>query len=409
VTANPRTARRKQFLEANAMPKRHSTTATTTDATTAKPAKPEGSPIYPHNSGKWAKKIRGKLYYFGRWDDHEAAVNEYEAVREALENGRDRATIDPNSFTVADACNHYLHACKGRVERDDLASRTFVDYERTAEGLVKMLGRDTAVLRLEPQHFREVINKIASKRNAIGTANEVTRVKTLFNWCVAEGLLDQLPKYGPDFRQPKAKSIRAHRARQPAKAFNPDELLATLDECGVHIKAMTLLGCNCGFSNSDCSTMPIESVNFKTGWLDFARAKTAIPRHIPLWKATLEALMNSLARRPEPTIDATKDAFFVRPDGREWAGSTEPTNHISKRFNGAMKRAEVLRKGLSFYGLRHTFETVAGGTKDQIAVDAIMGHVDNSMAAIYRSSIEEQRLLDVVSHVHGWLYGNENQ
>ncbi|HJN07075.1 MAG TPA: hypothetical protein QF564_00165 [Pirellulaceae bacterium] len=175
-----------------------------------------------------------------------------------------------------------MESCEHRVKRNDLAARTFADYRATCKSLTAMLGRDATVSKLEPHRFREVIDTIAAKRNVIGTANEVSRIKTMFKCCVLEGLLDGEPKYGPDFRQPKAKSIRAHRARQPAKAFSTTELLATLDECGVHLRAMTLLGVNCGFSNSDCSTMPLDAVNLETGWVDFARAKTAVERHVPL-------------------------------------------------------------------------------------------------------------------------------
>jgi hypothetical protein len=42
------------------------------------------------------------------------------------------------------------------------------------------------------------------------------------------------------------------------------------------------------------------------------------------------------------------------------------------------------------YSLRRTFETVAGASKDQVAVDNIMGHVVESMAAVYREGIEDQ-------------------
>ena len=39
-------------------------------------------------------------------------------------------------------------------------------------------------------------------------------------------------------------------------------------------------------------------------------------------------------------------------------------------------------------------------------VNAIMGHVDDSMAANYRHDIDEDRLRAVVDHVHVWLFGS---
>ena len=51
------------------------------------------------------------------------------------------------------------------------------------------------------------------------------------------------------------------------------------------------------------------------------------------------------------------------------------------------------------------FETAAGNTsRDQVAIDAIMGHVDSSMAANYRHGIDDQRLRDVVDAVRSWLW-----
>ena len=56
--------------------------------------------------------------------------------------------------------------------------------------------------------------------------------------------------------------------------------------------------------------------------------------------------------------------------------------------------------------LRRTFETIGGASRDQIAVDHIMGHAPASddMAAVYRQHIDDDRLSAVVKYVHDWLW-----
>ena len=61
------------------------------------------------------------------------------------------------------------------------------------------------------------------------------------------------------------------------------------------------------------------------------------------------------------------------------------------------------RRGHTFYALRHTFETIAGESRDQVAVDAIMGHSREDMASVYRERIGDDRLRAVAEHVRQWV------
>jgi integrase len=62
------------------------------------------------------------------------------------------------------------------------------------------------------------------------------------------------------------------------------------------------------------------------------------------------------------------------------------------------------RKGLGFSTLRHTFRTVADESKDQPAVDFIMGHEVPHRSAVYRETISDARLKAVTDHVRSWLF-----
>jgi integrase len=140
--------------------------------------------------------------------------------------------------------------------------------------------------------------------------------------------------------------------------------------------------------------------------LDFPRPKTAVERRAKLWTETIVSLRSSIADRPPAKHEEDDDLVFITKYGKPWAKSGK-SNPISVEFRKLLASLTLYRQGLNFYALRHTFETIASGSRDQVAVNHVMGHADASMAAVYREKIEDDRLVAVADHVHDSLFGDK--
>jgi hypothetical protein len=57
--------------------------------TLAKPSKPYPAfPLFLHATGRWAKKFRSKLHYFGPWSNPDGALTKYLDEKDALHAGQ---------------------------------------------------------------------------------------------------------------------------------------------------------------------------------------------------------------------------------------------------------------------------------------------------------------------------------
>jgi integrase len=187
------------------------------------------------------------------------------------------------------------------------------------------------------------------------------------------------------------------------------EIRQILDEVKQPLKSMVLLACNGALGNTDLSSVPLRAVDLDSGWLNFPRPKTAVPRRIPLWTETVASIKEWLKVRPKPKHADDKNLMFLTCRGARWVSVSEngtTKDAIIQEFNKVLKKLNLKRKRLSFYCLRHGFQTIGSETTDEVAVSSIMGHTDLSMAARYRERLNDDRLQKVVNHVHDWLFGD---
>jgi integrase len=77
---------------------------------------------------------------------------------------------------------------------------------------------------------------------------------------------------------------------------------------------------------------------------------------------------------------------------------------VTQAFDRLTTLAKV--EGRTFYDLRRTFQTIAEGAHDMVAIQSIMGHAPASgdMSAVYRQGVSDDRLREVVEHVRAWLF-----
>ena len=103
-----------------------------------KPAKPYPDfPLTAHPAGVWCKKIRGKLHYFGSWDDPDGALAKYLSEKDDLHAGRTPgAQPAPGAVSVKDVCNAFLRTRQARVESGELSQRMFLDYREACDLIV---------------------------------------------------------------------------------------------------------------------------------------------------------------------------------------------------------------------------------------------------------------------------------
>jgi integrase len=371
-----------------------------------KPAKPrEDFPLFPHANGTWAKKIRGKLHYFGPWADPDGAIEKYNKDKDDLHAGRKPRDRVSAGVTVEDVCDAFMAHKEGLVDAGELSIRTLAKYLEVGEVIIRQLGKTRLASDLRSDDFAAIRNTMAKKWGPLRVGDFIQHIRSVFKYAYESEMIDRPVRFGPGFERPSQQVIRRHKATQGKKLFTAEELARLVAAAGVQMKAIILLGVNCGFGNADCGTVPLSVLNLDAGRVDYPRPKTGVERRCWLWPETVDAIRVALAQRPAPKSEAFATLAFLSQRGTPLVSvrDKDRTDGIAVQFGLLLERVGLKRPGLSFYALRHTHRTIADETHDQAACDRIMGHSDDGMAAHYRERIGDERLRAVADHVRAWF------
>lgn len=362
-----------------------------------RPQKPYSDfPLFPHATRRWAKKIRGRFVFFGPWDDPQGALERYLAQKDALlagyappgsarnANGVDGGSVVPNAppanvvairgLTVRDLVNHFLTAKQRRLDSGEMGRRSFSDYHYAAKRVILAFGRDRPVASLTTSDFGQLRARLAKTLGPVAIGNEIGRIRSIFKYGYDAELLEHPVRFGPEFRKPPRRALRLARKRQGPRMFEAAEIRTLLGAAGLQMRAMILLGVNCGLGNSDLALLSRAALDLDGRILVYPRPKTGIDRRALLWPETVQALRSVLHHRPPVRKTEDDTLVFVTKQGRPWLRVTEPrvpskegrravvTDAISLEFGKLMRRTGTHQPGRGFYGLRHSFRTVADET-----------------------------------------------
>ncbi len=331
------------------------------------------------------------------------------AQRDDLLAGRPPNTFAAMEGTLAveDGLQLYLEAKDAANAHKRNWNKRFTSIKRLCRMLVAEFGSNRPIASLKPADWTRLMVRARKSFRSPNTLKLcVIEVRTIFNWLAENDYIERVPKFGTGFKSPTADEIAEFTERQRRthgqRHYSADEIRKQLQLADSPLqKSWVLLGINMGCGAVDMSMLRSYEIDLENGWWRNRRVKTKAPREGKLWRRTVEQLRAYQGHeRPDPHSAADEEWFFLNEEGRQFKSS-----QVRERIRNLIENCGHRRHGVVTYGWRRSFETFASESVDQTAIDLVMGHKDKSMAATYRQSFPEARLVAVAETVEHAVFG----
>lgn len=386
-----------------------------------RPQKPRPDfPLFANQNGQWCKKVKGRPYYFGSWQDDPKGTEAVKDLANRLPGilaGTDHLrhlAASGGQISVGDLMTKYLTQRRLDVKAGTFSRQTYGGYASELEKYVDWVKGSTAVAALRPEHFTGYAAHLIESRKLRSHARKRVQgyVRAMFRWgakhvgdCPLPAIAFTTPSTTPEaIRQEKARAGIADHSERIVTGAEIDKLLATASP---QMRVVILMGINCGLGPADIGRMRWKHVSMGAdldlgrGVLNYPRFKTGNKRFGYLWKRTRLAL-EEVKAMPVSAAAIAKDGpeayvllnrvgkpFYREQDrivkdadtGKSKVVGTLIYNLLSGKFT--KHAAECSLKGVTHYRLRHSFKTHGKKAKDRDALNLCMGHKANTIEETY--------------------------
>jgi integrase len=342
-------------------------------------------PLTLHATGQYCKKINGKMYYFG--SDKKQALERYLDQATYLHGGRNLIQKASNgNMTLRELCTLYLQYQQSKVKANELSAKHHNDQISSLKRLMSFLGHDRKIKNFSTLDLQRYRRRLQGDYGSACRLNlHISIMKAMFHWARKNDILENIPNIDA--------ISRGKIVHQERLTFDSEQIRELLSVADVKMRAMIWLGLNCGFGCTDCAQLKWKDVDFENDRVRLARNKTGIPRNLPLWPETIQAL-RKVPRSGELVFYTSKGSPWIRTlieadDNGEIKYAV--INSITPRFSKLLKKAGIQApKGTGFYTLRRTAATIAARSGDPFAVQRLLGHADLKMATRYVQDVSTQ-------------------
>ncbi|HBG29000.1 MAG: hypothetical protein A2Y10_14745 [Planctomycetes bacterium GWF2_41_51] len=342
-------------------------------------------PLTLHKTGQYCKKIRGKIYYFG--SDKALAYKRYLEQATYLHSHKsNNEKCSCEDVSIKHLCNMYIEHQQSRALIGQIKFRHVYDQTLILKDFVRLIGPNKLINDIATMDIQQYVRKaVHSKKTANTVNNKIAVIKSLYNWAQENELINK----GPNLKAVK----KITKIKKEQFIFQFEQIQKLLSVADIQIKAMILLGLNCGFGCTDCAELKWENLDLEHNRVVYPRGKTGISRNLILWSETVSALKD-VPKRGELVFYTTKGLFWVRANTKTDESGVEKLskeNAVSKQFSKLLKKTGIkVEKGVGFYTLRRTAATMAARSGDPFAVQKLLGHADLKMATTYVQDVSEQ-------------------